>query len=57
MNISEAQSAEIEKGLKERERLRAEKKFAEADQMRQELESRGFLIMDGPDGSTWSTKE
>jgi cysteinyl-tRNA synthetase len=42
--------------LKEREKLRAEKKFQESDALRHQLEAEGYLVMDGPDGSSWTKK-
>ncbi len=56
MNITEARAAEIDDQLKQRDRLRSEKKFAEADQVRNNLEAAGIQVMDGPDGVSWSVK-
>jgi cysteinyl-tRNA synthetase len=39
--------------LDQRERLRRERKFAEADAIRNELAARGIAIEDGAGGSRW----
>lgn len=54
--ISEARSQEIEHKLKERENLRTQKEFKRADEIRLALESEGILVMDSPDGTTWTLK-
>ncbi len=54
--MTEKDAKEIDLQLKERERLRAEKNFAAGDQIRKNLESRGVIVMDGPDGTAWSMK-
>lgn len=54
MNVTEEKAARVEAALKEREQLRKDKKFEESDKLRETLESEGFIIMDGPDGSSWS---
>ena len=42
--------------LKEREVARAEKNWAQSDQLRRELEDAGLEINDGPSGQSWSWK-
>jgi cysteinyl-tRNA synthetase len=39
-----------------RERARADRDFALADQIRDVLVRSGIEVMDGPTGSTWSVK-
>jgi len=56
LGITEAEAQKVSDRLKEREKLRAEKKFQESDAVRAELESQGFVIMDGPDGSSWTKR-
>lgn len=53
LGISEDEAAKIDQILREREQMRVEKKFSEADEIRKSLESRGIQIMDGPDGTSW----
>jgi cysteinyl-tRNA synthetase len=43
----------IEELIALRARLRKEKKFAEADQVREDLRQQGVLLEDGPQGTTW----
>ncbi len=54
MGVSEDFCAEIESLLEAREKVRAEKNFADSDRLRKELEARGIVVMDGPDGTSWS---
>ena len=44
---------EIEALIAKRDRARADKDFAEADRIRDDLADRGVLLEDGPDGTTW----
>lgn len=44
---------EIEALIQERQEARASKDFARADAIREELEAKGVLLEDGPQGSTW----
>ncbi|MEJ0023739.1 MAG: cysteine--tRNA ligase [Alphaproteobacteria bacterium] len=44
---------EIEKLLAARIAARAAKDFAEADRIRKELDEKGVIVMDSPQGSTW----
>ncbi len=43
----------IDRLLNEREAARSDKDFEKADQIRQEIESLGVSIEDGPDGPIW----
>ncbi len=56
-NLTTAECERVEELLKERLRLRSEKAFAMADEIRKNLESEGYLIMDGPDGTDWAKRE
>jgi len=57
MNMSEETSLQIEARIKERELVRSQKNFVASDAIRAELEGKGILVMDGPDGSTWTAKK
>ena len=46
--------AEIHLAIQERIEARKAKDFAKADEIRKNLESRGILIKDGPQGTTWT---
>jgi len=46
----------IEALIAERRQARQERNFARADQIRQELDARGILLLDGPEGTTWKAK-
>ncbi|MGK5082107.1 cysteine--tRNA ligase [Bdellovibrionota bacterium FG-1] len=48
--------AEILQGIEDRKTARASKDFAKADQIRKDLEARGVLLKDGPQGTSWSYK-
>lgn len=48
----EAIPSEIQKLFEERKKARAEKNWAESDRLRDELQSRGYVIEDAPTGST-----
>jgi cysteinyl-tRNA synthetase len=48
--------SEIEKIVSERERLRKEKKFAEADKIRDSLKEKGITLLDTPQGVKWRTE-
>jgi len=56
VNVSEEKSREIEDKLREREHLRLRRDFQASDRIRAELEGEGILVMDGPDGATWTVK-
>jgi cysteinyl-tRNA synthetase len=45
--------AEIDTLVKQRDALRREKNFAEADRIRRELTERGIVIEDAPPGARW----
>lgn len=47
---------EIEASLAQRAQLRSEKRWADADAVRAELEARQVLVMDTPDGVEWRIK-
>ena len=55
--ISELRASQIEAALVKRTELRAKKEFEKADSLRLELEKDGILVMDTPEGSTWTVKE
>lgn len=57
MNVSEELASQLDAQIAKREELRKDKKFEEADQLRKDMEAKGYLIMDGPDGSCWSVVE
>ena len=44
---------EIKKLIEQREKLRKEKKFKEADEAREEIKNRGYLIEDSDKGTMW----
>lgn len=44
---------EIDQLVKARDEARANKDFAEADRLRDELSARGIVLEDGPDGTQW----
>lgn len=54
--ITEEISTKIDEQMKAREVFRAQKNFEKSDEVRKTLESQGILVMDGPDGSSWSMK-
>ncbi len=47
---------EIERMIEERINAKANKDFATADRVRDELDAMGILLEDGPDGTTWKRK-
>ena len=51
--VDEALTAEIEGRVAERGAAKKAKDWARADAIRAELKSRGVLLEDGPDGTTW----
>jgi cysteinyl-tRNA synthetase len=54
MGVSEEFSREVDATLSAREAARAAKNYAESDRIRDELQAKGILVMDGPDGATWT---
>ena len=46
-------SSEIDTLVDQRERMRVERNFSEADRIREQLEKAGVVIEDGADGSRW----
>ncbi len=51
--VQDALEPELQALLEERQKARKERNFARADELRQELLSRGIAIMDTPQGVTW----
>ena len=47
---------EIRKSIEARAAARSAKNFAESDRIRKDLDARGVLIKDSPQGTTWSYK-
>jgi cysteinyl-tRNA synthetase len=48
--------ATIEEQVAQRVRLREAKQWSEADELRRELDARGIVVMDGPEGSRWRVR-
>ncbi|MBI2846078.1 MAG: cysteine--tRNA ligase [Chloroflexi bacterium] len=53
VEIDETTRKHLEEQIAQRERLRIEKRWAEADRIRQELAKEGFLLEDTPAGTVW----
>jgi cysteinyl-tRNA synthetase len=51
--LGASEAAEVEALVAERGRLRRERRFAEADAVRDRLLARGIVLEDGPKGTTW----
>lgn len=49
-------SEEIEAFIEERKLARVNKNFARSDEIRKELDARGVILMDSPQGTTWKYK-
>ena len=56
VEAEQAVDAETEKLIKEREEARANKDFARADQIRDELLEKGIELKDTPEGTVWKKK-
>ncbi len=56
LGITEQRASEIENLLLSRDIARKNKDFENSDKIRAQIEAQGILIMDGPDGSTWTIK-
>ena len=52
----EIDEAEIERLIAARAEARKRKDFAEADRIRDELATKGIVLKDGPEGTTWEVK-
>lgn len=50
------ESSTIEAKINERNRLKSEKKYSEADNIRKELEAQGIILEDSKSGTTWRRK-
>ena len=55
-STAEISPSEIDELIGQRALARAEKRFSDADRIRDELAQRGVTIEDGPDGTTWLRK-
>ena len=53
----EALNEELDEMIKQREKARAEKDFATADRIRDDLEARGIILEDTPRGTRWKRKQ
>jgi len=53
----ESLDEELEEMIKQREKARAEKDFATADRIRDDLEARGIILEDTPRGTRWKRKQ
>jgi cysteinyl-tRNA synthetase len=48
--------AEIERAIEERRAAKRERRFADADRIRQELADKGIVLEDTPAGTRWKRK-
>lgn len=55
-NLEGITTDQIESLIKERENARAEKNWSRADEIRDELDSKGIVLEDKPDGTLWKVK-
>ncbi|MCR9144922.1 MAG: cysteine--tRNA ligase [bacterium] len=46
-------AARVTQAISDRKAAKADKNFAEADRIRDELKAEGIVLKDGPDGTTW----
>ncbi len=53
VDLTEIFKQEIEQRVSERAQARKERRFADADRIRAELEAEGVVLEDGPSGTTW----
>ena len=57
MNVSERTlSSEEQQLIEKRQKARAERNWAEADRIRDELLKRGIILEDTPSGTSWKRK-
>ena len=54
--VSDADAEKIEGLIQKRQELRAARKFAEADKVRDELTALGVVLEDSAQGTTWKKK-
>ena len=52
----DGETAKIEALIEERRNAKKNKDWAKADAVRNELQSMGIIIEDGPNGTTWRRK-
>jgi cysteinyl-tRNA synthetase len=48
--------AEVERLIAERDQMRRDKRWPEADQLRADLDHKGIVVMDGPQGAEWRVR-
>lgn len=56
LELMEIKAEEIEELIEERNKARKEKNWSRADEIRNELESKGIVLEDKPDGTIWKVK-
>ena len=57
LNKINVSSDEIENKIEERKNAKADKNYALADEIRNELDAKGIVLLDSKDGTTWGIKE